>query len=255
MSLVVNLSSYGVDQVVVQRYLTARSLRDVVKSAVGQSILVVPVIVSLYLVGTSLVAYYGRHPAMMEGLLALNPANPTEAMDRVFPHFIAFGLPAGLSGLVIAGIMAATMSSVDSGVNSLSTVAVMDFYKRFFHRPWKTERHYLRAGRVGTICFGVLATLAAYHVGRLGSILEIMGKINGFLVGPIVGMFFLGVLSKRANTLGVFLGTLIGLGAVLAAALSGTVFWLWYGPVGLVVSGSTGYAISRAHAALKRNVA
>lgn len=244
MSLVNNLSSYGVDQVIVQRYLTARSLKEVIKSAVGQSFLVIPVTVSLYLVGTSLVAYYHQHPEMMQSLLALSPDNPRQAMDRVLPHFITYGLPVGLSGLLIAGIMAATMSSVDSGVNSLTTVAVMDFYRRFFHRAWKDERHYLNAGRVGTVLFGVTATITARFVGHLGTILEITGKISGFLVGPIVAMFLLGALSKRANTLGVFLGTFVGLGAVLYTAQATSIFWLWWSPIGLAASLVSGYALS-----------
>ena len=244
MAIVVNMGSYGVDQVVVQRYLTAKSLREVIKSAVGQSLLVVPVIYSLYLVGVGLVAYYHQHPEMMQSLLSLNPDNVKEAQDRVFPHFITYGLPAGISGLVIAGIMAATMSSVDSGVNSLSTVAVMDIYKRFFHHARKDEHHYLRAARLGTLVVGTAATVAALYVGQLGSILEIIGKISGFLVGPTVAMFLLGVLSRRANTPGVLLGTFAGLGVLAVVVRYTSVFWLWYGPIGLVASLAMGYLFS-----------
>ncbi len=244
MGIVGNLSSYGVDQVIVQRYLTARSLSEVIKSAVGQSLLVIPVTLGLYLVGTGFVAYYHQHPEMMKSLLSIDPSDPAKAMDRVFPHFITYAMPIGISGLVIAGIMAATMSSVDSGVNSLTTVAIVDFYKRFFHRPWKDERHYLIAARVGTVLIGVSATVAALFVGQLGRILEITGKISGLLVGPIVAMFFLGVLTKRANTPGVFLGTLAGLGTVACVASSTTVFWLWYSAIGLVASTLAGLLIS-----------
>ena len=244
MGLVVNLSSYGVDQVIVQRYLTARSLREVVKSAVGQSILVLPVMLGLYLVGTGFAAYYHQHPEMMQSLLSIDPGHPSKSMDRVFPHFITYAMPMGISGLVIAGIMAATMSSVDSGVNSLTTVAIVDFYKRFFHRPWKDERHYLVAARVGTAVIGVGATGAAFFVGQLGTILEITGKISGFLVGPIVGMFLLGVLTKRANTPGVFLGTLAGLGLVAWVATRTDVFWLWYSGIGLASSATSGLCLS-----------
>ncbi|MCC6695669.1 MAG: sodium/solute symporter [Candidatus Hydrogenedentes bacterium] len=242
MSLVNNLSSYGVDQVVVQRYFTAKSMKDLVKSAVGQSLLVIPVTLALYLVGTGLFAYYQQHPEMMKSLLNLDPANPVQATNRVFPHFITFGLPAGISGLVIAGIVAATMGSFSSGLNSVTTVVVMDFYKRFFHREAKTEAHYLRAGRVATLFLGFTATGVAFFVGHLGTILEMTGKISSFLVGPIVAMFLLGVLSKRANTPGVFVGTLCGLGAV--AWWSSSVFWLWWGLLGLVVSAAVGYALS-----------
>jgi Na+/proline symporter len=181
---------------------------------------------------------------MMQSLLSIDPGHPSKSMDRVFPHFITYAMPMGISGLVIAGIMAATMSSVDSGVNSLTTVAIVDFYKRFFHRPWKGERHYLVAARIGTAVIGVSATAAAFFVGQLGTILEITGKISGFLVGPIVGMFLLGVLTKRANTPGVFLGTLAGLGLVAWVATRTDVFWLWYSGIGLASSTISGLCLS-----------
>ncbi len=242
MSLVNNVSSYGVDQVVVQRYFTAKSMKDLVKSAVGQSLLVIPVTLALYLVGTGLFAYYQQHPDMMQALLALDPDHPIQATNRVFPHFITYGLPVGISGLVIAGVVAATMGSFSSGLNSVTTVVVMDFYKRFFHRTEKGEAHYLRAGRVVTLLLGLSATGAAFYVGNLGTIIEMTGKISSFLVGPIVSMFMLGALSKRANAPGVFAGTLCGLAAV--AWLSPGIFWLWWGLLGLVVSSVLGYAFS-----------
>lgn len=244
MSLVNNISSYGTDQVIVQRYFTAKSMKDLIKSAVTQSLLVIPVTLALYLVGTGLFAYYQQHPDMMEALLSLDPANPVQAVNRVFPHFITFGLPVGISGLVIAGIIAATMGSFSSGLNSVTTVVVMDFYKRFFHREEKNDRHYLRAGRVFTILLGFTATGAAFFVGQLGTILEMTGKISSFLVGPVVAMFLLGVLTKRANAPGVFAGTLCGLGTV--AYFSSSVFWLWWGILGLTVSAVLGWVISTA---------
>ena len=148
----------------------------------------------------------------------------------------------GISGLVIAGIIAATMSSLSAGLNSMSTVVVMDFYKRFFHREDREDGHYLRAGRICTILLGLAATGGAFYVGRLGTILEITGKISSFLVGPVVAMFLLGILTKRANTPGVFVGALCGLGVV--AYLSSTVFWLWWGLFGLTVSALLGYVLS-----------
>lgn len=244
--IVTNMSSAGADQVTVQRYLSARSLGTAIRSALAQSMIVVPVVVPMFLAGTFLVAYYQHHPEMMQSLLALDPANPTKAMDRVLPHFVIHALPAGIGGLVVAGIMAATMSSLDAGMNSLANVAVMDYYKRFFHRDWKNERHYLWVSRVATIFFGVSATVTAMYVDRLGTIIEIIGTIQSLIVGPLVAMFFLGVLTKRANGPGVFAGALIGLAVTGYVANYTHVFWAWYGPIGLAVSAVLGYAISLA---------
>lgn len=242
-SLVSYISCAGADQVTVQRYLSARSIGTAIKSAVAQSLIVIPVVVPMFLVGTFLVAYYDKHPEMMQSLLALSPNKPVEAMDRVLPHFVVHALPAGLGGLVVAGIMAATMSSLDAGMNSLANVAVTDYYRRFFHTQNKDEHHYLRVSRAATVFFGATATILAFFVGQLGTIMEIMGKIQGFLTGPLVAMFLLGVLTKRANGVGVFLGSILGLVVVGYASRSG-VFWAWYGPVGLVASAILGYALS-----------
>jgi len=244
--IVTNMSAAGADQVTVQRYLSARSLGTAIRSGLAQSMIVVPVVVPMFLAGTFLVAYYNRHPEMMQSLLALDPTNPTKAMDRVLPHFVVHALPAGLGGLVIAGIMAATMSSLDAGMNSLANVAVMDYYKRFFHRDWKDERHYLWSSRAATVFFGLSATVAALYVDRLGTIIEIIGTIQSLIVGPLVAMFFLGVLTKRANGPGVFAGALIGLAVTGYVANYTHVFWAWYGPIGLAVSAVLGYAISLA---------
>lgn len=242
--LITNMSSAGADQVTVQRYLSARSLKTAIKSALAQSIIVIPVVAPMFLVGIFFAAYYARHPEMMQSLLALDPTDPVKAMDRVLPHFVIHALPKGIGGLVIAGILAATMSSLDAGMNSLATVAVMDYYRRFFHRDWKGERHYLRVGRAATVFFGVSATIAALYVDRLGTIMEIIGKISSLIVGPLVAMFFLGVLTRRANTVGVFLGTLIGLACTAWVAGFTDVFWSWYGLVGFVTGGGSGYIIS-----------
>lgn len=243
-SIVNNLYDYGLNQVVVQRYFSAKSLKDSVMGVLGNALLVVPVCIALYFVGLALFAYYSTHPDMMASLIALAPEDP-DVLDRVFPHFIVHGIPAGLSGLIIAGIFAATMSTADSGVNSLTTVTVMDIYQRFWHRPEKDDAHYLKAARVGTVFWGIIATLVAILViPRLGMIIEIMGKIYGYFTGPLVGMFMLGVLTKRANSNGTIVGTILGLIATAVVAKTTDVFWLWYGTTGFVTTFVTGYALS-----------
>lgn len=238
------LSTAGTDQVVVQRYLAARSLPMVIKGAIAQSVIVVPLVIPMYLLGTGLFAYYEKHPEMMTSLMALYPDNPTKSMDSVFPHFIVHGLPTGIAGLVIASILAAAISAITACLNSLATVAVMDYYKRFFHRPTKTEVHYVWVSRAATLVIGLTATVCAMYVERLGTIIEIFGKISSLLTGPLVTIFFLGALSTRANSFGVFCGTLLGLAATGAVAQYTTVFWSWYAPIGLVVSWVSGYGLS-----------
>ena len=242
-SLVAYMAAQGTDQVVVQRYLSAKSMGQVMRGAVGQSIIVIPVILLMFLSGTALAAYYGQNPEMMASLLSIDPADPIASQDRVLPHFFTYGLPQGITGLVIAGILAATMSSVDSGVNSLAAVAIVDFYKRV-QSTQREDGHYLFAGRIATVCFGLLGTITALYIGQLGAIIVIMGKIGGFFTGPLVAVFFLGVLTKRANSAGVFCGLMAGLGLVWWIANSTEVFWGWWAPIGLMVTASAGYVMS-----------
>lgn len=242
--IVACLATAGTDQVVVQRYLGARSMSMVIKGAVAHSVIIVPLVIPMFLLGTGFFAYYQKHPEMMTSLMALYPDNPTKSMDSVFPHFIVNGLPTGISGLVIASILAAAMSAITACLNSLATVTVMDYYKRFFHRPDKSEMHYVWASRAATIVIGVVATVSAMYVEKLGTIIEIFGKISSLISGPLVTMFFIGVLTKRANSFGVFCGTLLGLGVTAWIAQNTQVFWAWYAPVGLVVSWGAGYVLS-----------
>jgi Na+/proline symporter len=120
----------------------------------------------------------------------------------------------------------------------------VDFYKRFFHTPDKDDRHYLKAARWGTLVWGGVATFTGLFVGQLGTIVEIMGRIYGFLTGPLVAIFLLGILSKRTNSAGVFIGALIGLGCVTWVAKFTDIHWLWHAPIGLVCSALPGYLLS-----------
>ena len=238
------LYDYGLNQVVVQRYFTAKTLRDSIRGVVSAAFLSVPVQYSLYLLGVGFVAYYARHPDLLESLMASAP-DAASASNRVFPHFIAHSVPSGLAGLMIAGVFAATMSSVDSALNSFTSVFIVDIYRRLLHRDTKDEAHYLRMARMCTLFWGALATSAACYVDHLGTVVEIMGKLYGFVTGPLVGMFLLGILSKRANSAGVFMGTILGVVTTFWLSLySADVHWLWRSPAGLLMTVGAGSLFS-----------
>ena len=239
------LYDYGLNQVVVQRYFTAKTLRDSLRGVTGAALLSIPVQYSLYLLGVGFVAYYATHPELMTTLMADAGGDAAAASNRVFPHFIANAIPSGLSGIIIAGVFAATMSSVDSALNSFTSVFIVDIYQRLLHHEDKDNAHYLRMARICTVFLGVLATSAACLVDHLGTVVEIMGQLYGFVTGPLVGMFLLGILSKRANSPGAFMGTVLG--AVTTFSLSfysESIHWLWRSPAGLMVTIGTGYLLS-----------
>jgi len=228
------LNSYGSDQLIVQRYLTAGNKKAMTGAVMFNGIVTLPVTLALSLLGVALFAYYHTHPVLAQSLVG---------SDKVVPHFITHALKPGLSGIVVAGIFAATMSSLSSGFNSLSTATIIDFYKRINPGISDTDAHSVKAARWCTLLWATFGTIAAMNVKMLGTIPEIMGKINGFIAGPLIAIFLLGVLTKRTNTIGVLSGAIIGT-FVTAAAAKFHMSWIWFGPVGCATTMLLGYVIS-----------
>ncbi|MBZ5556406.1 MAG: sodium/solute symporter [Acidobacteriia bacterium] len=258
---VTNVATYGSDQVIVQRYLTTGSKREMAKAVMFNGIVTLPVMGMLWLAGIGLAAYYAVHPA-----LAATLTTP----DQVVPHFITNALNPVVGGLIIAGIFAATMSTLSCGLNSLTTASMVDFYLRFRGRATtagssddSTLRGDISIARWCTLGWAVLSTIGAMFVDHLGTIIKAMGTINGFFVGPLLSVFLLGFLTTRANSFGAFAGAIAGtaLTAVVAAMpvswLPGAlqpasvfpISWLWYGPAGCVFTMLIGYLLSLARPA------
>ncbi len=232
-NLVLNVSSYGSDQVIVQRYFTAGSRKGMARAVLLNGFLTVPLVLLLDFIGLAFVAYYRANPALQSSL---------QKPDQVLPHFVTNVLPAPLPGLVIAGILAATMSTLSSGLNSLCTVTVVDFYKRL-RQDREGGQESVATARWFTLAWGVAITFAAMYMNRLGQIVQGTLTVLGFLSGPLLGMFLLGILTRRANTVGVLTGAIIGTAITWAVSRTG-VAWLWYGPVGCVATVAVGYPIS-----------
>jgi SSS family transporter len=252
---VTNVAMYGSDQVIVQRYLTTGSKREMAKAVMFNGIVTLPVMGMLWLAGIGLAAYYAVHPA-----LAATLTNP----DQVVPHFITHALNPVVGGLIIAGIFAASMSTLSCGLNSLTTAAMVDFYIRFRGAaPSGSSEEQAVQGditiaRWSTLGWALVATAGAMFVDQLGTIIKAMGTINGFFVGPLLSVFLLGFLTTRANSFGAFGGAIVGtaLTAVLAAMpvpwLPGAlqpasvlpISWLWYGPAGCLFTLIAGYLLS-----------
>jgi len=258
---VTNVAMYGSDQVIVQRYLTTSSKREMAKAVMFNGIVTLPVMGMLWLAGIGLAAYYAVHPE-----LAATLTNP----DQVLPHFIANALNPVVGGLIIAGIFAATMSTLSCGFNSLTTASMVDFYLRYrgLVAPEEEPRASMKStdlsvARWSTVGWAFVATVGALFVDHLGPVVKAMGSINNFFVGPLLSVFLLGFLTKRANNFGAFTGMLIGaaLTAIVAAmplawlpqsmqpASVFPISWLWYGPVGCVLTLILGYTLSLARPA------
>ncbi len=241
----------GVDQVTIQRYLSTRSENDASRSLIWGTLLGVPMMFLLYLTGLGLFYFYGTHP---------DKALPGMTGDHALAHFISTELPPGVGGIVMAAILAAVMSTVDSGLNCLSACSVTDFYSRVF-RPDASEKRKLRVAQIMTIAWGAMSILCAgiimwlfgTETGR-NPLVVITNVTIGFFTGILLGVFLLGVLSKRANTPGVLVGAVAGLAAALAVTApyyfrelppdAPRLSFLWINIIGCLVTIVVGYVVS-----------
>jgi Na+(H+)/acetate symporter ActP len=163
--------------------------------------------------------------------------------NYIFLTFVTTRLPVGLVGLVIAVILAATMSSSSGEINSLATVTVVDIYKRHV-RPGASDHHYLVASRFATVFWGAYAVAFAGFAGRLGPLIVAVNKVGSLFYGSLLGCFVLALGFKRVRGTAVFIGMLAGESAILATCFLTNVSWLWYNVIGSVVVIATALAIT-----------
>lgn len=233
-----NLVQLVTDQVSVQRYLTATSLKESQRALWFKLFLTVPLISIFYLTGLVLYSFYQTHPEMLATLAGA---------DRILPHFVGRQIASPVPGLLVAAILAATMSTASSGINSLTTATLIDFLytknKEAGSAAGETGR--VRVARIWTLFYGGVATALALVVSKLGTLIESSVKIAGFFGGPLLGIFFLGVLSTRANASGTLIGAIAGFAAIVATWWCTEVSFMWYALLGALVTYAVGEGASR----------
>ncbi|HSW45503.1 MAG TPA: sodium/solute symporter [Phycisphaerae bacterium] len=199
-------SDLGADQLIVQRLISTPDIRGAARSLWFNAVFKFPSMFLLLTIGAAVWAFYRAYPDRL-GL-------ETPGYEMILPHFIIKELPVGISGLVIAGIFAAAMSSFDSGLHTMVTTFTVDWYKRLI-RIDSTDLAYLRTARVLTLTLGVAVTILAVIVYRWGirGLIDASNSFLGFFGGGLLGVFLLGVLTRRAKGLPTVLG------AVAAVAL------------------------------------
>jgi Na+/proline symporter len=163
--------------------------------------------------------------------------------NYIFLSFVTRYLPAGIVGLVIAVILAATMSASSGEINSLATVTVIDLYGRYFKRG-ASDRHYLMASRCATLFWGAYAVAFAGYAGRLGSLIVAVNKVGSLFYGSLLGCFVVAFAFPRVKGTAAFFGTLTGEAVILATARYTDVAWLWYNGIGCAVVLAAALAIS-----------
>jgi len=225
------VASHGTDQLIVQRLLAARGQRQSATALISSGVAVLFQFALFLTVGVMLWAYY-RVPAAVFG-----------KPDRIYPTFIVTHLPHGISGLLIAAILAAAMSNLSAALNSLSSSAILDFYVRLW--PQTEEATKMRLSRLATLAWAlVLFALAVIALHKAGRVVEVGLQIASVAYGALLGAFLLGVLTRRANQLGAMAGMLLGLIVELCLWWWTKVPWTWWVLVGTITTLSTGYLVS-----------
>lgn len=203
-----NLQNYGIDQNYVQRYHTAKNEKEAKFSALFGGYLFIPVSAIFFLIGTALYTYYQVYPELL-------PAEGIKA-DYVFPLFIVNQLPTGLTGLLIASIFAAGMSTVATSVTSSSTIVLTDYYQRI--RKQTSDQERLWVLKVASLVIGVLGILIALALVNVDSILDAWWKLSSIFSGGMLGLFLLGYLAKKAKNIDAAIGVICG--AIVIAWIS-----------------------------------
>lgn len=244
-----HLVQMATDQVSVQRYLTAGSLAEARRSLWIKLWFILPVLVLFYGTGLVLYAFYKVHgDPLAAGLI--------QKEDQILPYFVVTQLPAGLPGLLIAAIYAASMSTISAGLNSLASATVVDFKQRLSRKPAATEARQVAGARWITVLYGFLVMALAFAVSRMqGNLVESVNTVIGLVGGPLLGLFFLGMFTRRTDTRGALTGCLVGFlslltlhlyqsGAFTAAKPELLVSFLWFSLFGCLITIGVGLIVS-----------
>ena len=212
-----NLQNYGIDQNYVQRYHAAKSDREARFSALFGGYLFIPVSAVFFLIGTALWSYYNASLPFREGL------GVGFKGDQVFPYFIVNVLPTGLTGLLVASIFAAGMSTVSTSITSGATVVMSDFWRRLKDKgndspvkvegevaPSRSEGQALLVLRLSSLVIGVLGILISLALVNVDSILDSWWKLSSIFSGGMLGLFLLGFLSRKARNIDAAIGVVCG---------------------------------------------
>lgn len=210
----INLQNFGIDQNYIQRYMASRNEREAKRSAFWGGMIYIPVSFVFMFIGTALFSYYTSGAAEL----------PSEFLqvgksEGILPYFIVNQLPAGISGLLIASILAAGMSTVSTSFNSSATVFLTDYYKRYFKKT-ASDKDSMIVLYISSAIIGVLGIIIAIAMIGVKSVLDAWWKLASIFSGGMLGLFLLAAFSKLINTIGALIGVIMGIIAIIAITSS-----------------------------------
>ena len=228
--LFINLNNFGIDQSYVQRYHTARGVAEARRSVWLAAALYLPVSLLFFFIGSALWTFYATQPALAADLVssvgvggegaAVNGLAHAAIADRALPHFIATQLPPGVTGLLVAAMLAAAMSSLDTSLNSSATVLLTDVYVAYF-RPGAGEQESMRFLQGATLGMGAIGIATAIAMLGVQSLLDAWWMLSGIFAGGLLGLFLLGMIVRRAERPAAAIGVVAGVAVIL---------WMTLGP-------------------------
>ncbi len=226
----------GLGQEGLQRAFSTKGVKEARRSMITCAVVALPAGFLFYGIGTALYAFYHQFPEYLD---------PTLQTDAIFPLFIAQQLPAGIAGLVISALFAASMSTLDTAMNTSATIVTRDFYSIW--RKGSHDREQLILAKTVTVFCGVFGTGVALYMAsfeNLGSLWDLFGILLGVIGGGLGGVGFLALCTTRANTAGTLTGAAVTAVSMIVIQRYTPVHFFTYGTVSLVIGSSTGYLFS-----------
>ncbi|MDI9426246.1 MAG: sodium/solute symporter [Spirochaetota bacterium] len=231
------ISYYGCDQSQAQRLLASGGAAGARRALVFNAIVRFPIVLTYSAIGVLMISFLAARPEFAASLKGLPP-------DYLMPRFFTDYLPPGLLGLAVAGMLAASMSSLDSAINSLSAVTWEDFACRMFPGlDSMSDKKKLFASRMITLFWGIFSTVFALQIaGGSETVIELVNKIGSAFYGPVAGVFALGILAPRAREAHALAGFAAGFGLnlILWIFFEGTVSWMWWNLFGFALAVAPG---------------
>lgn len=229
------------DQTSIQRFFAARSIKHAIQGYIFSLIFGTPVVLILYFIGAWLFGFFHSEQVL--------PAELVSQPDRIFPYFIAKYLPVGVTGMLLAVLVGSGISTVSAVLHSLNSLFMADFYERFTSNKEKGH-HYVIVSRWVNFGWGIVGIIAAFYVMKLGnSIVEVSAILGSLFAGPLGGIYFLGIFTKKANNLGAIVGGIIGVIITIGTFLLNKfgikeINFMWYGVFGIITTFLVGYLCS-----------